>query len=211
MLDFDSALNSLAHKRPVFHSEADFQYALAWELRLENPNIDIRLEYPPPWLEGRIHLDLWVMEGDTATAVELKYMTQRIDISLGRERFALKGHSAQDSGRYDFVKDIERLERVVAAGRRVIGYAVMLTNDHLYWSLPRRNDTLDADFRIHEGRSLSGSLAWDPKAAQGTQENREDSIDLSGSYGLLWKNYSFVDSPRNEEFRYALVQVSGQQ
>lgn len=30
MLDLPSLLAALAHHRPVFHSEADFQLALAW-------------------------------------------------------------------------------------------------------------------------------------------------------------------------------------
>lgn len=208
MLDFDLVLGALASKRPIFHSEADFQQALAWELRLENPNIEIRLEYPPPGLERRIHLDLWVMEGDTATAVELKYLTQRIDISLGRERFDLREHSAPDLGRYGFVKDIKRLECVVAAGRQIVGYAIILTNDSTYWSPPRRRDTFDAKFRIHEGRVLSGPLAWDPRASEAY---RTESIHLTGSYQLVWKEYSALVGPQHGEFRYALVQVSGHQ
>ena len=210
MLDFNLLLEALANKRPVFHSEADFQHALAWELQLSDPNIDIRLEYRPSWLDRRNYVDIWVMEGDTATAVELKYKTRRIDMSFGGERFALLNQSAQDVGRYDYVKDIERVERVVAAGRQVVGYAIILTNDSGYWSLPRKSDSVDANFRIHEGRVLSGLLGWDPRASEGTRRGRMDSINLSGSYRLAWRGYSGSDGPQPREFRYALVQVSGQ-
>ena len=116
MIDFNLLLATLANKRPVFHSEADFQHALAWELQLLYPNVNIRLEYRPPWLDRRNYMDIWVIDEDTAIAVELKYKTRSVDISIGGEQFALQNHAAQDLGRYDFVKDIERLERVVAAG-----------------------------------------------------------------------------------------------
>ena len=39
-----ATLAKLAKKRPVFHSEADFQHALAWELQLDDPTAGIRLE-----------------------------------------------------------------------------------------------------------------------------------------------------------------------
>ena len=199
----------LALRRSVFHSEADFQHALAWELQLANPEIDIRLEYRPPWLDRRNYLDIWITEGDTATAVELKYKTQRIDIRLGGEQFDLQYHAAQDVGRYDFVKDIERLERVVASGRQMVGYAIILTNDPTYWSRSRKSNSVDADFRIQEGRVLSGLLGWDPRASEGTRRGRMDSIRLRGSYQLAWEDYSAVDVPKHGEFRYALITISG--
>ena len=39
-----TTMDSLAAKRPIFHSEADFQHALAWEVQLAHPNAGIRLE-----------------------------------------------------------------------------------------------------------------------------------------------------------------------
>jgi hypothetical protein len=210
MIDFNLLLATLANKRPVFHSEADFQHALAWELQLLYPNVNIRLEYRPPWLDRRNYMDIWVIDEDTAIAVELKYKTRSVDISIGHEQFALQNQAAQDLGRYDFVKDIERLERVVAAGRQVVGYAIILTNDSTYWNLPRKNDSVDADFRIYEGRVLSGLLSWDPRASEGTRRGRTDSIHLTDSYRLGWRSYSDLDGPQHMEFRYALVQVSNQ-
>ena len=205
MIDFGLVLRALASKRPVFHSEADFQHALAWELHLENPDIEIRVEYPPPWIEDRIHLDLWVMEGDSAIAVELKYLTQKIDISLGRERFVLKDQSARDLGRYGFVKDIERLERVVAVGKQVVGYAIILTNDPGYWENPARTESFDAKFRIQEERVLSGRLDWDSRSLAPME-----SIELTGSYTIEWRDYFTIIGPLHNKFRFALVKVAGQ-
>ena len=208
MIDFNLLLATLANKRPVFHSEADFQHALAWELQLLYPNVNIRLEYRPPWLDRRNYMDMWVIDEDTATAVELKYKTRSVDISIGGEQFALQNHAAQDLGRYDFVKDIERLERVVAARRQVVGYAIILTNDATYWSHPRKSDTVDSDFRIQEGHTLTGLLDWAPGASEGTRRSRTDSIQLANSYQLAWRDYSNVGDLKDMKFRYAIVKVS---
>ena len=61
------------------------------------------------------------------------------------------------------------------------GYAVMLTNDSSYWKVPGRSDTVDADFRVHEGREISGALAWAARTGPGTMKGRESPIRLQGS------------------------------
>ena len=42
--DIEYIMTELAKKRPVFYSEADFQHALAWEIREKYQNVNIRLE-----------------------------------------------------------------------------------------------------------------------------------------------------------------------
>jgi hypothetical protein len=39
-----AALDRLAQRRPIFHSEADLQLALAWELQTSYPDAAVRLE-----------------------------------------------------------------------------------------------------------------------------------------------------------------------
>lgn len=46
-------MSQLAGTRPIFHSEADFQHALAWEIQNQHPQAAVRLEYRPPFLTGR--------------------------------------------------------------------------------------------------------------------------------------------------------------
>jgi hypothetical protein len=46
MLDLESTLTALAFERRIFHSEADFQHALAWKLHERHPDAKIRLEVP---------------------------------------------------------------------------------------------------------------------------------------------------------------------
>ena len=69
------------------------------------------------------------------------------------ERFVLRDQGAQDIRRYDFLMDIQRLEDEVSEGRARQGFAILLTNDPSYWQPPRRDETVDAAFRIHDGRN----------------------------------------------------------
>lgn len=44
MINMNKVLSTLSVKRPIFHSEADFQHSLAWEIREHYPESEIRLE-----------------------------------------------------------------------------------------------------------------------------------------------------------------------
>ena len=89
-LDIHGLMRGLAETRPVFHSEADFQFALAWRIR-EETGQDVRLEFPPFPGEG-MYLDLWVP--DIGTAVELKYVTREHTVAVDGESFSLRNHAA---------------------------------------------------------------------------------------------------------------------
>lgn len=74
LIDPYAVLASLAKRRGVFHSEADFQFAFAWEAKSLNPGLEVRLETHP---EPGVRLDLELIDPDSprGLAVELKYMT----------------------------------------------------------------------------------------------------------------------------------------
>jgi hypothetical protein len=65
-VDVVAALSALAERRLVFHSERDFQHALAWQIQLTYPQAQIRLEPRP---RRGIHLDLLVRMGERRTAL----------------------------------------------------------------------------------------------------------------------------------------------
>ena len=44
MIEIKKILEELAVRRPVFHSEADFKFALAWAIQEATRNAKIRLE-----------------------------------------------------------------------------------------------------------------------------------------------------------------------
>ena len=158
-LDVHGLMQSLSVDRPIFHSEADFQFTLAWRIHELMPNRKVRLEYRVH-LEGKpLYLDVWLP--NLGTAIELKYKTRQLLAPIGDESCSLLDQSARDLARYDFLDDVRRLERIVEAGRARRGFAVMLTNDRGYWDPPTADKrTDDAAFRLHEGRELCGPLEW---------------------------------------------------
>jgi len=173
----------------MFHSEADFQHALA-----------------RPFTESA-HIDLIATQEGVSVAIELKYKTRDFTSTIGTEIFRLKGQSAQDTGRYDFLKDISRVENVVSGNPRWVGIALLLTNDSSYWKLPNKADSVDAAFRLHEGRKLSGILAWSPAASRGTKKARESSLIIQGTYTATWEDYSTLSVGGYSTFRYLFVEV----
>ena len=202
-------LTRLAARRPVFHSEADFQHALAWELQLGSPDANIRLEKQVAAQGSRVHLDLLFQSSTVELAIELKYKTRLGSLTYAGEEFSLRNQSAQDIGRHDFIKDIQRLERYVQSRNHSVGYAVLLTNDRTYWTESKKADAVDSEFRVHEGRMLQGGAAWGIKASAGTKHKREEPITLQGTYKMEWTDYSSLGSAANESFRYILLRVPG--
>lgn len=58
---------ALARVRPVFHGEADFQHAFAWEMHIADPSAKVRLETRP---RPGIRLDLLASIGGFRIAIE---------------------------------------------------------------------------------------------------------------------------------------------
>ncbi len=204
----DAVLARLAALRPVFHSEADFQQAFAWEVRMHDPTVRVRLETrPAPAM--RLDLLLTGHDGQQRSAIELKYLTRRWTGELAGERFELKDQGAQDVRAYDVVKDIARVEEFVASMPGSNGAVVCVGNDPSYWNAPTHGRATNAAaFRIHEGTVLRGTRAWGPLTGAGTSRGREESLALSGTYRLAWSDYSTLPGPRGV-FRTLVVEVAG--
>ena len=203
--NLDSALQALRQSRPVFHSESDFKHALSWQIQKDNPQIQIRLEVGN-LIEGadRRYLDIWLP--DFRTGIELKYRTIPATVQIGEEEFDLKKQGATLLGRYDFWHDVTRLEGSVHNGRAREGFAIFLTNDHLYWN-PGRPNNFDQQFQMHEGREVSETLAWAPGTGSGTTKDRESPLSLRDAYMMRWREYSNLQGTGNTRFRYLLLHV----
>jgi len=201
-IDVAGLMTALASRRPIFHSEADFQHALAWDLHTRLPELGIRLELPIEVSGKVLHLDLWLSGPGHSVAIELKYKTRGLSVKLDEERFSLKDQSAQDLGRYDFLKDVRRIEEIAQSRPGLEGWAILLTNDSSYWKRSSDSSTVDSAFRLHNGRSIAGTLEWGSNAAPGTIRSREDPITLAGTYQVLWHDYSAASSASYGAFRY---------
>lgn len=205
-VDVVSAMSRLATRRLVFHSEADLQHALAWQLQLDDPSARVRLEVRP---SRGVHLDLLVERAGTRVAIELKYLVARLDGVVDGERFDLPNRGAHDIARHDVVKDVVRVEKLVASGFADAGWIIALTNDSGYWRPGSKRDPIDAMFRIHEGAQLAGSMQWSALAGPGTTRGRDEPLVLENVYSCGWRDYSSIelDDHRQVRLRYLAFEV----
>lgn len=222
-------MDELACRRPpIFHSEADFQHELAWLLRKET-HIKPRLEYPYPpkprkdkkdtkgenaKIRKREYMDIWLPGKDVA--IELKYQTNELGSSLSGESFQLTQQSRGPQVRYDFLKDVQRLEDLDLPGYKV-GFAILLTNSRSLWNAPAKNrkePIVDPEFRLHEydedgnRRVISGCLEWADHSKQKCEGPRTHPLCLNGSYRPCWKKYYDLKFDKEPGlFKYLAFQV----
>jgi hypothetical protein len=180
-------MTRLASERPVFHSEADFQFAFAQTVWSLDPGIQLRLEVPARNQQTRRteYIDLVCM-ADSVTRIEFKYATRQWEGTDGitEERYLLRDHAAMDLARHGFIHDVYRLERLTTdPGSN--GLAIMLTNSPNLWD-PGTMTSRDAAFRIDEGRTLTGDLAWGTPESLYPQNDRT----LRGRYTAHWHDFS---------------------
>lgn len=205
MLDIHKLMNTLAAERPIFHSRKDFHSSIVETLTRIHPGCGVVPEFNH-LEDDQSQLNVWVPA--LAAEIRLRYATGYIRTHRQHESFALRHQGAQDRGRYSFLRDVERIERVVSEIPNVrSGVAVLLTNDHLYWQPPTKLDPVDIDFRVHDGTILSGTLNWTEEASEGTKESMDQPIVLQGAYEMEWRNYSDLRLDKNSQFRYLAIEV----
>lgn len=206
--DLQAWLETLRRSRPVFHSEADLQHALAWTIQVSDARARVRLETRPA---PGMRLDLLIsrLDLDRHLVLELKYLTAAWAGELDGERFKLLSQGAQDIRAYDVVKDIWRVERLVGGHPGWSGAVLVVTNDPSYWSRPAHGRLTNAHaFRIYEDQVISGSRAWGQETGAGTMKGREAAIELAGEYRCRWSDYSTLGGRRGT-FRLLPITISG--
>jgi hypothetical protein len=203
LADMDSALLKLAARRPIFRSQIDLRDAMAGVLSDQGWNVTINREI------GRgLKVDIWAERAGSADiAIEVRYKTSRLTCTVNGETFELKDQAAEDQARYDYWRDVEKLEQVVSSLPGTRGYAVMITNDHRYWDKPTRSQNVSEDFMLFDGRIVSGTLKWSEKAGEGTVDGREKPIHLRDAYTLQWRDYSNPSTDKNGVFKALVLNV----
>ncbi len=168
----------------------------------------MRLEVPMPGFSGRASLDILLSHAGTRLGIELKYPKQALNRVVNSEMFKLSSSVARDIIRHDICKDIMRLERAIEQKFIDKGYLIVVTNDSSFWKPGQRDDVIDADFHVHDGRSLEGTLCWSERAGAGTTKKRDTPLVFAGSYSLEWGPYSKIEGERYGEFRSLIVEVN---
>ena len=210
-MEIEKIIKNLKSERKVFFSESDFQFALAWEIQKFYDKAKIRLEYPFQYEEDgkNRYIDIIVTLKNKKYPIELKYKTLLLEVEDNGEKYKLKNQGAQDLGRYDYLKDVQRIEKFSESEKYKedfeCGYAILLTNDESYWNENKnKRKTIDEDFRLNGNSTKSGTLSWkgNPEAIGG----REVSIELKGIYTINWKDYHNFGG-KNGKFKYCLIEI----
>lgn len=199
----------------LLFNERDLQMHLALRLR-ESPHgyDDVDLEYYVPrdelngyvW-ESELRLDLVVRQGTEFLPVELKYKTRSITRRIERfgellsdEAVVVKNQGAQDLGRYDFWKDVRRLELVrrrFAAVKN--GLALFVTNDPSYLKTGRASSN-------HAALSMAAGVHGRNKQWQNGDSfcaREHPTFELEADYGIVWQQFV----TEGETFHYCILQV----
>lgn len=218
MIELDNILNELAKHRPIFHSEADFQFALAWEIKKEyGENVEIRMERPYVLKDKKIEVDITLcFEKEKNIGIELKHITKEYSYpshenqKTSEEVFNLKEHAATNLSRYDFYADISRLEDLNKPKYIDYGYVIFLTNNSSYkkdTSGMAKQFTMSCKHTIEPKTYNWDYTTWqndntDTKKEKSVGKRRTHSIDIKGKYSCEWKRYG-----ENHGFEYLCLKV----
>lgn len=209
LMDIDKIMLTLAKKRPVFTSEADFQLELAWTIRELYPKYSIRMEYPPIFDTSK-HIDIVVFtEKNKMIPIELKYKTKGCELESRGERFILKNHLAKDINCYLYLFDIHRIELFKKSYTEQFGegYTIMVTNDLTYSNPPQKKDCIYKEFSI-SNNIKKGVHKWSEKASSGTIKGVAQPIKLDSDYPVEWKTYSILESEKAGKFIYLVNKIN---
>jgi hypothetical protein len=204
IIDINYILEKLKKRRKVFHSEAYFQFELAWTIKeVYNERASIRLEYYTiDKSEINQYIDIVVFIDDKHfIPIELKYKTKSSENPIvdNNEIYNLKSQGAQDLGKFDYLHDIERVESYKDLFGFTEGYCILLTNDESYTKV-RDHDTRNKEFNIGHNQTKQGVMSWRNDSSIYTKEHRKKSIILKESYKMKWDTYHDFSNGKNSKF-----------
>ena len=208
----EKCMKSLSNKRRIFHSEADFQFALAWEIK-ENykDDVNIRLEYPV----DKMNIDIVVFFGENnkqMIPIELKWLRTKFECYIGGEKFQLALSGADAEVRYDCLKDIKRIENISEIRDDFLeGYTIWISNIETHFTGEHKY----MQFDISQDETQKGKIYWDKneqdeiKNIDGTLkkslregDSRCNVIELKDSYTFSWEDYSIIDKSEIDDKKY---------
>lgn len=207
----------LEEKARVFLNEWDFQMNLYLFLT-HIKGYKVHLEYVVPLKffveknkkkypfanKENINIDIVIEKEGLFYLIELKYKTQRATIKF--ERFgeincvSLKDQSRIPMSKYDFWKDVARLEFLKESFEKVKGgLCIFLTNNETY---TKGDKGISEEFTMKKGEPHSGEL----KFKEGKLKEKNPAFSLLGEYQID-KWYNIKNEKTNIDFHYCIVEV----
>lgn len=208
-IDIEAFLESREEK---FFNERDLQMHLALYLERSNKYDKVEVEYYVPKSEllpeymwdSEMKIDIVVRKDGKFVPIELKYKTKAI-AGVHYKRFGekisddciIKNQAAQNISKYDFWKDVRRLEILKKKFKNIHGgICLFLTNDQSYKSTPRDNAKCK-NFSMNPSSLHGTNMNWQgdaPKSRPNFTLDREyytrwyDSSETNLSYTILTIN-----------------------
>ena len=196
-------LCQLEKNKKHYYNEAQIQHKIGIEL-YKKFGIEMTVEWGVPHVENDLksekrRIDIMLEIGGKKIGIELKYKTKAV---VGEE-YANDG--ADNNNKFDFFKDVQRLEDLKEEKDKKFhiekGFAIFITNDHLYWN-PAGKGTLKEAFNLCDGTELSGTY----KA--GWESRKGKSVEFSGRHKIKWvPPLECPDKKDGKTFRYLIVEV----
>lgn len=180
-------------KRSAYYSEAAVQLKIGIEL-YKRLKVEPMMEKKIPKIKRNEYLDIFI---NTNTGrrygIELKYKTTNVN------RFQYVKQGAQNNGRYDFLKDVQRLEKLKSIKKIHKGFAILLTNDASYWSKLRTGSAV-AQFELPDSKTLKKKFKARWKGRKGK------TITLARQYTIKWSSECDCRNGK-APFRYCLIEM----
>lgn len=204
----------IGQQQELLFNELDFQIQLALYLRASGRYDDVDVEYSLPqsalpeydW-KSNLRVDLVVSRNGEYCPVELKLPTRRVTKTILRfgemvpEAIVMKNQGAQDIVRYNFWKDVRRVEVLRSRFEAIKGgIAVIMTNDPSYVR-PVHPQSACAPFSTAEGMVVGpGAIDWQNMPS--VRVNHKP-FSLDGKYAIHWDKTTIDDI----EFNYCILTI----
>ncbi len=213
-------LGDFGKENRIFQSEAQFQFELAWKIQKQYPSYKVSLEVASAseMVKNKLkryYSDIIVSDKNgNYIVIELKYKTKTANYpELG---ITLLNHSATDLGRFDFLWDVHRIELLKVHNEDLYkfnnnlktfihGYAILLTNEHKYWSISKENNNaLYKNFCISKRDFIKKDtpLTWNKVKDKSCVDETKRDVTL-----VFDKDYKFVWQDYNTDFKFLLLEI----
>lgn len=198
--DIYRILHELSKTNPLFCSELEFQFYLAWKIKeIYQENFHIYIEYPLKNYAGKNrNIDLLLIDKCGGyIPIELKYKTSKFEYSWNGFDYKLKDQSANDLTKYGHLKDISRIEYFKETEPKfLIGYVITITNQCKTWQKISNPNQTDYEFSLENGITIhKGIKQWSKHTAEYNKKNYQ-AIDLKNDYKIIWYEYCNFEKPR---------------
>lgn len=227
---FDYSSNNETNQ--IFISEKDLVFCFGLFLHKKFPDATIKFEFPftiAYSYNSKVvnvkdkdkcksgYLDLYVILNEKTYGFEFKYKTKEMSVQNDLLSFKLKNQGAQDLLRFEFRKDIHRLEYLKQNTNKPkidIGFAILLSNDNTLYNNEEK-ETADIELRFSDEIPIQGgSFNWHPKDKNASWlKEPKFTMDLklrTEGYEIKWYKYIEYQNNLNSmncTFKYCMVKV----